>query len=493
MLFYTKKSLVSVAFIVSAICFSAFAVSARDAAPPVEGYEIKVQLSDFKNDTLLLGYYLADKQYIKDTSIRDKSTGFFTFKGAKTLPSGMYMLVLPPENQFLQLLISDKEQHFTLIAHDADITKGYKLQNAPENEQFFKYIDFIANQSKAANLLKAERTKDTTKAPAIKTKLENLDASVKKYQEEVIRNNPGTTLAMLLKATVEIEGPNFNIKNEDSLKLANYYYYKEHWFDNHDLKNPAMLRTPVLYGRLDYYITKLTPQHPDSVGESIVRVLEMMKPAKETFQYYFVHYLNEYSKNTIVGFDAVYVKLAKKYIPTGITDSFIDKEQREKIMKDATALEPVLIGKKGANLRMFRQDSSIVNLYDVKSKYTILYFWAPDCSHCKKSIPHLVDFYKKWKTKNVEIFCVCNQPIGTVKTCWEAVKERNMGEWINVADPYELSHYRSAYRVLTTPKIYVLDQDKTIISKDISSEQLDDLMTRIVEEDAKSAGGGKSK
>ena len=457
----------------------------RSFAGGGEGYEIKVKLSEFKNDTLLLGYYMADKQYIRDTAILDKASGFFTFKGVKNLPSGVYMLVLPPKNEFIQLMVSESEQHFTLTTKDADITKGYKIANGPENEVFFKYIGFIADKKKAAEGFKAEKDKDSTKAEVVKKKLDGLDKEVKDYQWDIVKKYPGTTLAVLLKSTMEIDAPSFDIKNKDTLQLANYMYYKEHWFDNFDMASPAMLRTPVLFQRIDYYISKLTSPHPDSISESLDRILKLVKPSKETFQYYYVHYLNEYAKNTIVGYDAVYVHLAQKYIPLGVTDSFIDKEQREKIIKDASAIEPTLIGRIGANLRMFRQDSSVINLYDVKSKYTVLYFWAPDCSHCKKSIPHVVDFYKKWKSKGVEIFCVCNQPIGTVQSCWDSIKVRDMGNWINVVDPYELSRYRGAYRVLTTPKVYILDEKKMIISKDIGSEQLDDLMNRIVEEDAK--------
>lgn len=91
---------------------------------------------------------------------------------------------------------------------------------------------------------------------------------------------------------------------------------------------------------MDYYIDKLTPQHPDSVYESCERILEAMKPAKETFQFYFVQFLNCYAKSNLVGFDAIYVHLAKKYIEPGITDEFIEKENKKKSCKMPTNLLP---------------------------------------------------------------------------------------------------------------------------------------------------------
>ena len=39
-----------------------------------------------------------------------------------------------------------------------------------------------------------------------------------------------------------------------------------------------------------------------------------MEPAKETFKYYLVHYLNKYAASKIVGFDAVYVLFGRKLL-----------------------------------------------------------------------------------------------------------------------------------------------------------------------------------
>ena len=124
-----------------------------------------------------------------------------------------------------------------------------------------------------------------------------------------------------------------------------------------------------------------------------------MMPAKETFQYYFVQFLNRYAKSNLVGFDAVYVHLAKKYIQTGMTDAFIEKENKEKILQNATKLEPILIGKKAPEIKTFKEDNTMISLSEIKAKYTVLFFYAPDCGHCQKQSPLLVEFYKKTKDR----------------------------------------------------------------------------------------------
>jgi thiol-disulfide isomerase/thioredoxin len=35
------------------------------------------------------------------------------------------------------------------------------------------------------------------------------------------------------------------------------------------------------------------------------------------------------------------------------------------------------------------------DFYSLKSEYTILYFWDPECGHCKKITPKLETLYKE--------------------------------------------------------------------------------------------------
>src|SRR5690606_28033886 len=90
-------------------CLLAFAMNARGSAP--EGYRIEVALSRFDLDTVRLAYYYGKSQYLKDTAVLDN--GKFVFQGDSSLQPGVYLLVLPPDNQFIHLLIPDDEQRFT--------------------------------------------------------------------------------------------------------------------------------------------------------------------------------------------------------------------------------------------------------------------------------------------------------------------------------------------------------------------------------------------
>ncbi|MBL7818044.1 MAG: redoxin domain-containing protein [Saprospiraceae bacterium] len=450
-----------------------------------EGYEIKVKLTDYTSDTLYLGYQMGGQTYLNDTATLDKKTGFFTFKKDKKLAAGVYILVVASKDNYFQIMVNDKEQIFAMTTTVNLPYNDATFKGSKDNDLFYNYMKFLSSKRKDAEAAGALKARDSV--AAVK-KFDELDKEVKAYQWDLVKKNPTTVAAILIKSAIEIEMPKFDeIKDADKKQMAQYIYYKQHCFDHFELGNPALLRTPVLQQRIDYYIDKLTPQHPDSVYESCERILEMMKPAKETFQYYFIQFLNRYAKSNLVGFDAIYVHLAKKYIETGQTDGFIEKDNKEKILQNANKLDPILIGKKAPEIKLFKEDNSLISLYEVKAKYTVLFFFAPDCGHCQKQSPFLVEFFKNVKAKNwdVKVVAVCTY-IGTDKMpeCWKYTKEKGFDEFINTIDPYMISRYKTLYNVETTPQVYVLDENKIIRSKNIETKQLEEIIEFLMKEDA---------
>ena len=352
---------------------------------PHEGYDISVKLTDYTSDTLYLGYQMGGQTYLSDTAVLNKSTGTFTFRKDKKLPAGVYLLVVNTKDNYFQIMVNDNEQHFSLTTTVALPYYEATIKDSKDNELFYNYMKFLSAKRKDAEAASALKARDSV---ASMKKFADLDKEVKDYQWNLAKKNPTMVSAVLIKSAIEIDVPKFDdIKDAEAKQLAQYYFYKEHCFDNFELGNVALLRSPVLQQRVDYYIEKLTPQHPDSIFASCERMLEAMKPAKETFQFYFIQFLNKYAKSNLVGFDGIYVHLAKKYIETGVADDFIEKENREKILQNANKLEPILIGKKAPEIKTFKEDNTPISLSEIKAKYTILFFYAPDCGHCQKQSP----------------------------------------------------------------------------------------------------------
>ena len=476
-----KKNLSQITFII--LCLLLINISAK-AAGNETGYDIKVKLTSYTNDTLLLGYQLGSQSYIKDTALIDKKTGVYTFKGEKKLEPGIYIIVMRPDNSFFQVVVNEDEQIFSIDTDAKDYYTNAKTKNSNDNRIFTDYMNYLAEKRKQAEEINKLRKTDSL---SMVKKLAVLDEEVKAHQKDLTNKYPKSVTVLLMRAATEVDMPKFEGLDKDKKALAEYYFYKKHYFDNYDMSNLAILRTPVMYPRISNFIDKMTPQHPDSIIESLERIFDLLKPNKPAFQFYFIEYLNKYIKSNVVGYDAIHVYLTKKYIESGYCDDFIAKDNKDKLVENANRLFPILIGKIAPNIRTFQMDSTPITLHSIKAKYTVLFFFAPDCSHCQKQSPFLVDFFKKVKENNwdIKVVTVCTFS-GTDKMpeCWKYAKEKGFDGFINTIDPYMISRYKTLYNVVTTPQLFILDENKVIRSKSVAADQLTEVFDFIMKEDA---------
>ena len=165
-----------------------------------------------------------------------------------------------------------------------------------------------------------------------------------------------------------------------------------------------------------------------------------------------------------MGHDAVVVKLADDIYLTGKAD-WVSKEFKDDLRKQVNLIRPNLIGKKAENLIMDSYKGIFVSLYDVEKDFTILYFWEPDCGHCKEATPKLRAYYDGAKDESIEIFAICTT---ADKAKWTKYIEDNKLTWINGWDPERRSRFDAFYNVQSTPMVYILDKNKKIIAKKIN-------------------------
>jgi thiol-disulfide isomerase/thioredoxin len=443
-----------------------------------QGYTIKAEIEGYEEEELYLGYYYGNKQYLVDTAQADG--GQFMFEGEEPLEPGVYLVVMAPDNSFFQILVTEEEQQFAFRTSKDAPSADMKLEQAPDNQLFYDYMQFLDKQKPAAEeIAKAMEGASEKEKERLEARRAKLDEKVKSYQETLIAKHPNTLTAAIIKANLPLEMPEFE-GTEEEVQRKRWRYSQKHYFDNVDLADPRMLRTPFLFQRVDHYVNKLQVQHPDTIARAVEYVLEEMRPAEESFKYYLIHFLNEAAKSKMVGMDAAYVYLVDKYYATGQAP-WTDEEQLEKIIDNAKALKPLLIGKIAPDIQLQTKEGKPRSLHEVDSEYTILYFWRYDCGHCKKSTPDMKAFYEKFKDKGVTLVSVCTKFTDEIEGCWDYIDENEIGDWMHLVDPYHRSRYMKVYNIKSTPQLYILDRNKEILSKRIGAEQLEEVMDRIIE------------
>lgn len=255
---------------------------------------------------------------------------------------------------------------------------------------------------------------------------------------------------------------------------------KDHYFDNTDLSDARLIRTPFFHSKLERYFNQILIPIPDTVASQSIRLIEKARPDKEMFRYMVQFIFNHVNNSQIMGMDAVTVALAEKYYLTGEAD-WATEEFLTSLRQRIQEIKPTLLGQVAHDLRMESIDGQVYRLHEVNAPVTILVFYEPDCGHCKKEIPRLYqEIFEPYQSKGVKVFAVYNL---NNRDDWEQfVNDHGMIGWINVYDPYHRTQFRNYYDIKSTPMIYVLDKDKKIIAKRIDVAQLPAFLDRALEQ-----------
>ena len=468
LIYYAEIQMRSIVLVVLLLGFSVLATGQINS-----GYKISVAIDGLPDSTVYLAYHFGEMQYLKDTLKLDRS-GQGVFSGAESLPQGIYMIVMPGRKYFEILMSSD--QAFSLTCNFPDYFKTLKFSGSDENSAFVDYQrKWLAMQEEVAKVnARIEINKQNNDSLKILNELrKDQEQKMISYLNNVVESNKGSLLAMLVKAILPIEVPVFqippNVQNPDSVRwLKAYLYNKDHFFDNIDLTDERILRTPILQSKLNIFFSNEVIQLADSINKEIDKIIAKCSNNYKVFQFVAVFLFNHFRESEIMGHDAVMVKLADDIYLSGKAD-WTTKEWRDNLKNEVDRIRPNLIGVKAHDLIMNTYTGVYKSIYDIKKDFTILYFWEPDCGHCQEATPKLKAYYDKAKNEGVEVYAVCTKPD---RDKWEAYIKDNNLDWINGWDPLRATNFDYYYNVQSTPGIYILNKNKIIIAKKLSVEDI---------------------
>jgi len=438
-----------------------------------QGYKIQLNIESVPNEQVFLAHYYLGNIYVDDTLQLDAS-GRGTFTGDTLLPQGLYKIYKDKDNHFDFLLGAD--QDFT-ITNKSFIGTEMQASGAVETEQLVKYATFLNNLKKeGAEINNRLKTETGDEKENLQKELSKLTPKLQEYWKSINDKYPGTFLAKFLMSNYvsEIDESSLSIdiqQNDSLLLLAKYYYQQKHFWDYFDYTDERFLYTPLLKPKLETWFTKVLYQDYDSVRQPVFEFIENVKPNKRMFQFATSWFLNSSINSKIMGMDALFVDLAKTYYLSGEAFWATDKSMK-KIRENVMFFQNNLIGKIAPDLNIESVDGEFFSLHQIDKKLTAVLIYEPNCSHCKVFVPEFYnDIYLKYKDKGLEVFAIYSMD---KKEEWVKFLEKHkMWDWINVWDKDRVSRFKILYDVRKTPRIFILDENKKIIAKDLSIERLD--------------------
>jgi thiol-disulfide isomerase/thioredoxin len=433
-------------------------------------YEIKVKVEDFPDDKAFLSYFYGKGQFYRDTAAVNEK-GEFVFSGTDTLEHGMYS-VLAGNKKVFDFLVD--EQKLSFETDTSYIVGNMKVKGGKENQLFYDYLQFLSKKNREVAKLRKEQANFKSNSPefeALRDKMNGINDEVRAFIDELHEKHPGSFTSNFIYA---VEYPEVPEAPEGADSTFGFKYFKAHFFDNFAFDDSRLLRTSTFNDKTEYYLEKLTRQHPDSIIEAVDLILSKVRDNPTLYKYELSHLTSKYERSQIMGMDAVFVHLAKNYFMKEKPEWFT-KKNLERLAERANALDPLLLGKKAPNIIV--KDTAMerfIQLYDVEAKFTIVYIWSPDCGHCKKATPKLKEVYDRYKDKGVEVFAVGSE---FENEAWKQFIIDFDLNWINGSDGGDFrSNFRTLYDVYSTPQTYLLDENKEILAKKMSVESLENML-----------------
>lgn len=455
-----------------------------------QGYQVKLEAPAYDSGTAYLIYYFGKNMNIQDSGKMNTNGEIIFHKEEKLLP-GVYSIVFPGKNKLYDFLV-DKEQQITIKADTSDLINKTIVTGSSENDLFVKYQQFTATMSP---LLQKEIDGYNNAASAADSALHQskyieLNDKMNAYRRNIIKDFPNSMLASLFLGMQETTVPNLHPKTYQDT-LQNYQYYKKHFWDGITFMDDRIIRTPFFLPKLERYFREVISPNPDSVIKESDYLLLLARSAPEMYKFLLNWFTDEYMNPKYMGQDAVLVHLFEKYHSKGVSN-WLNEKQLTAISNKAYMVMSNLIGETAADLEMVNEKGKPTNLYSLSAKYVVVNFWDPTCSHCRIEIPLMDSIYNaKWKKQGVKIFAVLTE--AKEKEKWvEFINSHHLENWTNVYEPEQKSKeilskkqpsFKQLYNVIQTPTLYLLDKDKKIIAKQLTLEQIDEVLQTKIKND----------
>lgn len=122
------------------------------------------------------------------------------------------------------------------------------------------------------------------------------------------------------------------------------------------------------------------------------------------------------------------------------------------------------------NITLPNANGRNISLSSLPSKVILIQFWSALNRDSRIQNQALVELYKKYKSKGLEIYQVS---VDTDRDAWLTAIEQDGLNWINVGDMDGSVNALNLYNITAIPSNYILDKDRNIQAKNLMGPALD--------------------
>lgn len=150
----------------------------------------------------------------------------------------------------------------------------------------------------------------------------------------------------------------------------------------------------------------------------------------------------------------------------------------QRIKTSLDKLVSTSIGVKAPNFSAPTPSGDELALTDVMGKVTIVDFWAAWCKPCRAENPNVVQVYKKYHDKGLNILGVS---LDRRFEDWTKAIEDDGLEWNHVSNVKYFDEIAELYNVKSIPATFILDENGIIIAKNLRGTALENKISELLQ------------
>jgi len=448
------------------------------AASGKDGYRIEVKFKQDVPDTFVyLAHYYAKPlpTIYKTDSGRVVNKRSVVIETKDSVLGGIYMILFSNRSKFTEFVLNNGD-NYTINIDTTDMPRSTIFKTSAENTRYVDYEKYLMEYGKKQQAFSDElkTAKNAADSQAVRDRSSKLVKELFRYRADYAQKYPNTYLSTVFNAMATPEVPEGKHYLEDGKTVDSnfaYHYYKQHYWDKFDFRDNRIMNSPIYEGKLDEYFNRLVYPVPDSMNHEADWLLAKTRKSTELFKYTLQWLAGNTERSKVMGMDESFVYLVEKYYMKGDA-TWLDSASLAKYEDRARKIAPNVLGNPAPDL--LEQDIWTLQdkpLSGTDAKYTLVVFWSKECGHCMQEVPQLDSVYNAvLKKKGVKIYAVSTE--GDLTDIQKKVKDMKLMEWTHVVDAHNNTDYRTKYDVFSTPKIYLLDENKKIIGKGLDHSNI---------------------
>ncbi|MBO5848715.1 MAG: redoxin domain-containing protein [Bacteroidales bacterium] len=404
--------------------------------------KIRVEIENLEDSLFYLLKYKSDKTYtIIDTTLVPNQKK--VFKNKTNYPEGIYLLADSKQNPIFELFLG-KDQKFTVNVGDLTRNETYIIKGAKETSDYF---DIYARTNYNRLYIKALES-EIEYFPDNARKIDSIKLNHNEYLESIKIKDRNSFLKTYIGYNKEIIVP-------QEYKNKSEQYIIDHYFDDKSLSDVRILNTRLLKNKLDdYFNNYLSKQSTNVILQKIDYLIGRTTSGyrdipQDLLDHNVRDYILWYLYSKYFDNDLIYIHLSDVYF-SKLEINNLTENIRNEIVKRADILREITIGHLAPTFTYIDDEGKQIDLSEINSKNTVLFFYKPDCQRCirdKRTLEKIKNNHKDLSVLYINI------------------SEEN---YSNVSQDIAIQ-----YDIKTTPTIYILDKDKRIIAKNIKAEDIE--------------------